>query len=119
MSELNHRMKNTLAVVQSIAQQTHRSTRSREDFIDRFTGRLLALGRAHSLLSDSDWKGADLATLARQQLEPYISDDPPGCISRATRSRCRRNWRHRSDWCCTSLPPTHQNMVRCRGRPER
>ncbi len=76
LGELAHRVKNTLSVVQSIAHQTLRSSASADDFIERFGGRLLALGTAHSLLVQSDWHGADLGALARIQLEPYISDNP-------------------------------------------
>src|SRR5262249_19197386 len=73
LGELTHRVKNTLAVVQSIAHQTRRLSNSDEDFTDRLDGRLTALAAAHSLLVDSDWKGADLATLVRVQLAPHIS----------------------------------------------
>ena len=76
LGELTHRVKNTLAVVQAIAHQTQRRSRSSEDFIERFDGRLSALAGAHSILVELDWKGADLATLAHNQLEPYISDNP-------------------------------------------
>src|SRR5262249_42577245 len=76
LGELAHRVKNTLSVVQSIAHQTLRSSPSAEDFIEHFGGRLLALDTAHSLLIQSDWKGADLAALAQRQLEPYTSDNP-------------------------------------------
>jgi two-component system CheB/CheR fusion protein len=76
LSELTHRVRNTLAVVQAIARQALRGSQSREDFVKRFEGRVSALASAHSLLVDSDWKGADLADLARQQLAPYIADNP-------------------------------------------
>jgi two-component system, chemotaxis family, CheB/CheR fusion protein len=76
LSELTHRVKNTLSVVQSVANQTLRTTTSVEDFVDRFGGRIAALGRAHDLLVQSDWHGADLGALARRQLGPYISDNP-------------------------------------------
>jgi two-component system CheB/CheR fusion protein len=76
LNELAHRVKNTLSVVQSIAHQTLRTTTSVKDFVDRFSGRLSALSTAHSLLVQSDWKGADLGALARVQLEPYISENP-------------------------------------------
>jgi two-component system, chemotaxis family, CheB/CheR fusion protein len=74
LSELTHRVRNTLAVIQAIARHTQRGSRSKEDFVERFEGRLSALATAHSLLVSSDWKGADLAELARQQLAPYITD---------------------------------------------
>jgi two-component system CheB/CheR fusion protein len=76
LGELTHRVKNTLAVVQSIAHHTRRFSTSDEDYTDRLDGRLTALAAAHSLLVDSDWKGADLATLARMQLAPHISGNP-------------------------------------------
>jgi two-component system CheB/CheR fusion protein len=76
LRELNHRVKNTLAVVQAIAHQTQRSAKSNKDFVQSFEGRIAALGSAHDLLVRSDWKGADLESLAREQLKPYISDDP-------------------------------------------
>jgi len=76
LAELTHRVKNTLSVVQAIAHQTRRTTSSAEDFVQRFEGRLLALSRAHNLLTDSEWTGADLAALARSQLAPHIPDNP-------------------------------------------
>jgi len=72
LRELTHRVKNTLTVVQSIAHQTRRFSKSFEEFTDRLDGRLAALAAAHSLLVDSDWRGADLGTLARRQFEPYV-----------------------------------------------
>jgi two-component system CheB/CheR fusion protein len=61
--------------VQAIAHQTQRFSKSFEEFTGRLDGRLAALAVAHSLLVDSDWKGADLAALARRQLDPYIGGD--------------------------------------------
>jgi two-component system CheB/CheR fusion protein len=74
LGELTHRVKNTLAVVQAIAHQSLRNSRSGKDFVERFEGRLSALAGAHSLLVASDWKGADLSALAHNQLEPYGAD---------------------------------------------
>jgi two-component system CheB/CheR fusion protein len=76
LGELSHRIKNTLAVVQAIAHQTQRYSRSPEDFIARFDGRLQALSSAHALLVASNWTGADLGALARDQLEAYTSENP-------------------------------------------
>ncbi|MBW9064397.1 PAS domain-containing protein [Rhizobium herbae] len=75
MNELSHRVKNTLAVVQSLARQTLRTTHSSEDFVTRFDGRLAALANAHKLLVDSDWSGAELRALALAQLDPYAGSD--------------------------------------------
>ena len=68
LNELNHRVKNTLASVQAIVQQTLRSTRDPADFAARFSGRIQSLSRAHSLLTDSTWQGADLRELIHDQL---------------------------------------------------
>ncbi|MEZ5784892.1 MAG: chemotaxis protein CheB [Xanthobacteraceae bacterium] len=76
LSELAHRVKNTLAVVQAIAHQTQRTSSSSEDFIERFDGRLSALAAAHRLLVQSDWNGAELAALAREQLEAHVAENP-------------------------------------------
>lgn len=74
LAELTHRVKNTLSVVQAIARQSWRTTESSEDFIEKFDGRLAALSSTHNLLIESEWKGADLAALARAELEPYVTE---------------------------------------------
>jgi two-component system CheB/CheR fusion protein len=73
--ELEHRVKNTLAVVQSLAQQTTSRMHSIEDFREAFIGRLRALAQAHSLLLDAHWRSADLKALVTQTTEAY-ADDP-------------------------------------------
>jgi PAS domain S-box-containing protein len=69
--ELNHRVKNTLATVQSIATQTLRGVGSAERAREDIEGRLLALSRAHDVLTRESWEGANLAELVAQALEPY------------------------------------------------
>jgi two-component sensor histidine kinase len=69
MREINHRSRNMLAVVQSIA---HRTVASNvEEFIDRFSERIQALSANQDLLIKSDWRGADLEELVRAQLAPF------------------------------------------------
>ncbi|WEX08967.1 PAS domain S-box protein [Chelativorans sp. AA-79] len=68
IAELNHRVKNTLATVQSLAGQTARHAESPEDFVHRFEARLLALSRAHDLLTKRHWEHAPLDLLAREVL---------------------------------------------------
>lgn len=75
LGELTHRVKNTLAIVQSIAHQTLNTSKSSADFVRSLDGRLAALAGAHTLLVDSNWRGADLGALARHQLEPLMSGD--------------------------------------------
>ncbi len=68
LSELNHRVKNTLATIQSIANQTLRRSSDPRSFVARFNGRLQSLSGAHDLLTAQTWEGADLATLLRTQV---------------------------------------------------
>jgi PAS domain S-box-containing protein len=71
--EVDHRARNALAVIQSIIRLTR--ARNVDDYVGAIEGRIKALARAHTLLSDSRWHGADLATLVREELEPYRSGD--------------------------------------------
>ncbi|HET9147751.1 MAG TPA: HWE histidine kinase domain-containing protein, partial [Acetobacteraceae bacterium] len=73
LDELNHRVKNTLATVQSIALQTGRTAESAYIFAENLTARIEALSRAHDLLTQASWKGAQLADIVRQTLTPYAS----------------------------------------------
>ncbi len=72
--ELSHRVKNTLAVVQSLATQTDGRAQSAQAFREAFLGRLRALARAHSLLLDAQWRGTDLNSLVEQALAAYRVD---------------------------------------------
>lgn len=68
LSELSHRIGNTLAIVQSIANQTLRHSPSPAAFAAAFTGRLQALSRAHDALTAGKWRVAELSRLVREQL---------------------------------------------------
>jgi two-component sensor histidine kinase len=71
LNELNHRIKNTLATVQSITEQTLRAAKVdplvRRDLNDR----LIAVSEAHNVLVDENWAGADLGTIVRQAVAPH------------------------------------------------
>lgn len=71
VNELNHRVKNTLAAVQSIAQQTRRSTPSIAEFSRAFDERLMALSRAHDILTREAWSGAFINDVAHASLDPF------------------------------------------------
>jgi PAS domain S-box-containing protein len=77
IQELNHRIKNTLATVYSMAANTSRNATSIEDFKSRFEARLLALSQAHTMLSEDQWRGAKLCDLLAQQLEPFGARENP------------------------------------------
>jgi PAS domain S-box-containing protein len=69
LNELSHRVKNTLATVQSIARQTLHRAKSPAEFVSTFSGRVQALARAHTLLTQNTWLGAEIAELVRDQLQ--------------------------------------------------
>ena len=71
--EVDHRARNALAVIQSIIRLTR--AKSVDDYVQAIEGRIKALARAHTLLSDSRWHGADLATLVTEELAPYRGGD--------------------------------------------
>jgi two-component system CheB/CheR fusion protein len=74
ISELNHRVKNMLAVTISIATQTLEASASPELFHAAFIGRLKAMSRAYGLLSREQWKEASVAELLTQELAPFGSE---------------------------------------------
>ncbi|HET7598563.1 MAG TPA: PAS domain S-box protein [Burkholderiales bacterium] len=71
IDELNHRVKNTLATVQSLASQTARSAPTPEAFQQGFEGRLIALSKAHDQLTMHHWENADLREVLTAGLAPY------------------------------------------------
>ncbi|MDB5470464.1 MAG: hypothetical protein JWR84_2024 [Caulobacter sp.] len=71
INELNHRVKNTLASVQSIAHQTLRGGEATREARDLLTARLLALSAAHDVLTRESWEGADLVEVVAAALRPY------------------------------------------------
>ena len=74
IDELNHRVKNTLAILQSIATQTFRSA-SRDERA-KFEGRLGALAEAHDLLSQEKWQGSELHDVIARVMRPYLLNNP-------------------------------------------
>lgn len=70
LKEVNHRSKNLLAVVLSVARQTSRAGTPAE-FVDRLTSRVQGLSASQDLLVKAEWRGVDLEELIRAQLAPY------------------------------------------------
>jgi PAS domain S-box-containing protein len=68
IGELDHRVKNTLAIVQAMANQTAKAYVDPKMFVESFNGRISAMASAHTLLTEAGWKGADLGSLLREQL---------------------------------------------------
>ncbi len=72
INELNHRVKNTLTTVQSITFQTLRNGGAEASVQTAIEGRLLALSRAHDVLTRQNWEAADLAEIVDVAARPYL-----------------------------------------------
>jgi PAS domain S-box-containing protein len=71
IDELNHRVRNTLAIVQSIVGHALRDASGPEQIRDAIESRLLALARSHDMLTREDWRGVGLLDLVHEALEPF------------------------------------------------
>ncbi len=71
IGELNHRVKNTLAVVQSIASQTLGNASTVEEARAAFGSRLINLAKAHDILTRESWSGAPLAEVVADTINPH------------------------------------------------
>ncbi len=73
LAELNHRVRNALAAVQSVAASTARGAADAGSFWEAFAGRLRAMARAHDVVAGRGWtEGADLRALLEAELAPYL-----------------------------------------------
>lgn len=73
INELNHRVKNTLATVQSLVMQTLRTTEKSVDARPLIDARLTALARAHDLLTAENWEGAYLREVVQRALKAFTA----------------------------------------------
>lgn len=71
INELNHRVKNTLATVQSIAAHTLRNTDTPSAVHDSFLGRLISLAKAHNVLTRESWEGAELSYVIEDAISAH------------------------------------------------
>jgi two-component sensor histidine kinase len=71
LNELSHRVKNVLAVVQSLIMRTLDDNRPMEEARNVLSDRLLALSRAHEVLMRSDWKGAPIRDIFAPEVAPF------------------------------------------------
>ena len=75
VQELNHRVKNTLATIQAIANQSMRRAKTPAEFVKGFSGRVQALARTHDLLTQTRLRGAEIMDLVRDQVLLGGADD--------------------------------------------
>jgi PAS domain S-box-containing protein len=76
-SELEHRLRNTLAMVGSMAMLTGQHTPSVEAFVESFTDRLEAMGRNLAMISDHHWQGLSFRSIVEAELAQVVSLDEP------------------------------------------
>ena len=115
LGELNHRVKNTLAIIQAIARQSLRLEPNPGAFVASFTGRVQALARAHDILlqrrdaaGGTGRPGARAGRFRRPRPPHQLDGTEGGARTRAP--RC--SWR----WCCTSSRRTRASTARSRRR---
>ncbi|MDZ4777569.1 MAG: HWE histidine kinase domain-containing protein, partial [Alphaproteobacteria bacterium] len=75
IDELNHRVKNTLSTVQSIAWQALRNSSDPEVIRESMESRLFALSCSHDLLTRENWDGAELLDLVNEALKPFAASN--------------------------------------------
>jgi two-component sensor histidine kinase len=73
-AELQHRVKNTLMVVQGLATQTFRGAPGSDEVVRTFRGRLHALGEAHDILTSGKWETCRFPDLSARALAPFNGD---------------------------------------------
>jgi two-component sensor histidine kinase len=74
MGELDHRVRNVLATIQAMIRLTVDEKADKQAFAETLEGRIDAMGRAHSQLTETRWTGASLARLVREELSPYAGE---------------------------------------------
>jgi PAS domain S-box-containing protein len=72
MAELDHRVKNTLALVQSISSRTLSSEDTLEGYHAAFSGRIQALAATHNLLAERSWNSLQLKDVLISEMAPYV-----------------------------------------------
>jgi PAS domain S-box-containing protein len=75
ISELDHRVKNVLATVLTVASRTQETSDSMAEFVVALEGRIKSMATTHELLSHRRWQGIPLAELVRRELAPYATSD--------------------------------------------
>ncbi|WP_207486119.1 HWE histidine kinase domain-containing protein [Arenibaculum pallidiluteum] len=72
INELDHRAKNILVVAQAMLRLTRAN--SVKEYVTAVQGRIAALARIHTQVADNQWKGVDLGSLVRSEMEPFRSE---------------------------------------------
>lgn len=73
-AELMHRVRNSMAVVQSVAEHTGQASSNIDEFLQGFHGRLSAMSRNFTMLCDANWRGLDFKSVLLTELEPHLDE---------------------------------------------
>jgi PAS domain S-box-containing protein len=73
-TELDHRVKNVLATVSAIVDQTQETSNTQADFVTALSHRIKCLASTHELLSQGQWRGVSLAEIVRREFAPYATN---------------------------------------------
>jgi PAS domain S-box-containing protein len=82
ISELRHRDKNLLTVVQAIADMTSRSARDPDHFVEAFSGRLAAIARVNDAVIETKWSDLDLSRIIAEEISPFGEEMAARCHPR-------------------------------------
>jgi hypothetical protein len=88
LEELHHRVKNTLATVMAIASQSLRNATDLEQGREAIAHRLIALGRSHDLLLQTNWASASLPAIVSAAIEPFDTFGHRAICGSGGRNRC-------------------------------
>jgi two-component sensor histidine kinase len=77
--ELDHRVKNNLAAVLSVADETVGHATDLESFGESFRGRIHAMAIAHDMLASTSWEGAEVHSMVDRLVHPFRQPDPERC----------------------------------------
>lgn len=81
VAELNHRVKNILSVVASMASQMARRSTSVGEFTDSFIGRIHGLAKTHDILSAKEWSDVGLGELLQAELDAFVLEGARACLN--------------------------------------
>jgi two-component sensor histidine kinase len=121
--ELDHRVKNILAIASTLAARTQGTSSAMAEFVAALDGRIKSMATTHELLSNRRWQGIPLAEIVRRELAPYASAgnagiDGPDVVLSAEASPDARHGVPRALYQCREVRRAFSRNRLCIGTPE-